>query len=114
MAVRQFQAGARNIAREHALQGGAGEATARGRPRHVAAGFTPEHYTMHQEQLRRLAQALEKLPPDQRRAVELHHLRGQSLTEVAEQMERSKDAVIGLLFRGMKKLRHLLADAERP
>ena len=59
-------------------------------------------------------EALQKLPPDQRRAIELHHLEDQSLAEAAQQMQRSKDAVIGLLFRGLRKLRQLLAEEEEP
>ena len=42
--------------------------------------------------------------------VELHHLKGLSLTEAATQMERSRSAVAGLLFRGLNKLRELLRD----
>jgi RNA polymerase sigma-70 factor (ECF subfamily) len=42
--------------------------------------------------------------------VELHHLEGQSVAEAADQMQKSKEAVVGLLFRGLKKLRNLLAD----
>ena len=48
------------------------------------------------------------LPRDQRKAVELHHLKGLPLTVVAEQLGRSKGAVAALLFRGLKKLRELL------
>jgi RNA polymerase sigma-70 factor (ECF subfamily) len=48
------------------------------------------------------------LPPDQQRVVELHHLQGLPVAEVADQMGRSKPAVVGLLFRGLKKLRQLL------
>jgi RNA polymerase sigma-70 factor (ECF subfamily) len=57
-------------------------------------------------------EALQKLPPDQRRAIELHHLQDQSLAEAAQQMQRSRDAVIGLLFRGLRKLRQLLAERD--
>jgi RNA polymerase sigma-70 factor (ECF subfamily) len=114
MAVRQFQAGARDIARERSLRGGVGEATARRKARREAAPSAPEDHVVHQEQVLRLTEALAKLPQDQRRAVELHHLKGQSLTEVAKQMHRSKDAVIGLLFRGLKKLRRLLAEPDEP
>jgi RNA polymerase sigma-70 factor (ECF subfamily) len=50
------------------------------------------------------------LPPDQRQVVELHHLKGMSLAEVAALMGRSRPAVAGLLFRGLNKLRDLLQD----
>ena len=67
---------------------------------------------MRQEQGLRLADALAELPEDQRRAVELHHLRGYSVAEVGKLMNRSRPAVVGLLFRGLKKLRQLLKDKD--
>jgi len=112
MAARQFQAGARDVARERSLQTGLGEATACRRARPAAAPPAPDEHALRQEQLLRLANALGKLPRDQRRAIELHHLEGQSLAEVADHMRRSKAAVVGLLFRGLRKLRRLLAERE--
>ena len=55
--------------------------------------------------VRRLAGALAELPPDQRLAVELHHLMDYSVAETAEIMSRSRQAIVGLLFRGLRKLR---------
>ena len=52
------------------------------------------------------------LPPDQRRVVELHHLKGLPVAEVAKLMDRTRPAVVGLLFRGLKKLRELLTNLE--
>ena len=51
-----------------------------------------------------------ELPAEQRKAVELHHLKGWSLGEVAEHMGRSRAAVMGLVFRGIKKLREHLDE----
>jgi DNA-directed RNA polymerase specialized sigma24 family protein len=42
--------------------------------------------------------------------VELRHLRGGTVGEVAEQMGRSKEAVAKLLLRGVARLRQLLDD----
>ena len=52
------------------------------------------------------------MPPDQRQAVELHHLKSCSLAEAAWKMGRSKGAVAQLLFRGLEKLRELLSESE--
>ena len=60
----------------------------------------------------RLAEALAELPESQRLAVELRHLRGMSLAEVAEEMACSKAAVVGLLHRGVARLRELMREEE--
>ena len=71
---------------------------------------TPGHRAVHQEQLARLAEALLELSEDQRVAVELHHLQGLSLADVGQHLGRSREAVAGLVFRGLKNLRTLLTD----
>jgi RNA polymerase sigma-70 factor (ECF subfamily) len=62
------------------------------------------------EELLRLAHALTELPDDQRRVVELHYLKGLAVADVAEQIGRTRPAAVGLLFRGLKRLRELLRD----
>jgi RNA polymerase sigma-70 factor (ECF subfamily) len=71
---------------------------------------TPSRKAAHGEQLTRLAEALLRLPEDQRRAVELHHLQGLSLADVGQRLGRSREAVAGLVFRGLKTLRTLLTE----
>ncbi|WP_165228532.1 sigma-70 family RNA polymerase sigma factor [Aquisphaera insulae] len=58
-----------------------------------------------------LVDAMSRLPEDQRRALELRHLKGRSVPEVAREMGKSLPAVAGLLHRGVKRLRELL-DSE--
>jgi RNA polymerase sigma-70 factor (ECF subfamily) len=74
---------------------------------------TPRRGAVHREQLARLAEALLELTEDQRVAVELHHLQGLSLAEVGQRLGRSREAVAGLVFRGLKGLRTLLAENEK-
>jgi RNA polymerase sigma-70 factor (ECF subfamily) len=57
-----------------------------------------------------LAQAIARLPEDQRRVVELHYLKGLTVAEVADQIGRTRPAAVGLLFRGLKRLRELLRE----
>ncbi len=52
-----------------------------------------------------LADALARLPADQRTAIELRHLEGRSVKEIAVSMECTTSAVGGLLYRGLQKLR---------
>ncbi|HEV3142667.1 MAG TPA: RNA polymerase sigma factor [Gemmataceae bacterium] len=109
-AVRRFGAGARNVTLERSLQAGIEQSSSRLEAWLAAEQSSPSEQAMNREQLIRLASALAELPADQRKAVELHHLKGWSLGEVAEQMGRSKAAVMGLVFRGLKKLRALLDE----
>ena len=71
---------------------------------------TPGRRAVRKEQLSQLAEALLRLPDEQRRAVELHHLQGLSLAETGRCMGRSREAVAGLVFRGLKTLRALLGE----
>jgi RNA polymerase sigma-70 factor (ECF subfamily) len=74
---------------------------------------SPSAQVNRQEQLIGLAEALAELPEDQRLAVELHHLKDCSVADVAGVMGKTEAAVAGLLRRGLKKLRELLAESSR-
>jgi RNA polymerase sigma-70 factor (ECF subfamily) len=110
--ARKLGTAARDVTRERSLEASLGQSSARLAALLAADQSSPSAAAMHQEQLRRLAEALAGLPEDQRRAVELHHLQGCSLAEVASELGRSKGAVAQLLFRGLRKLRQLLDDGE--
>ena len=71
---------------------------------------TPGRGAVLREQLSRLAEALLELPDDQRQAIEMHHLQGLSLAEGGRRLGRSREAVAGLVFRGLKTLRALLVE----
>lgn len=78
----------------------------------AASQSTPSLQVQQQEELTRMADALLQLPEEQRLAIEMHHLQGMPLAEVAEVMKRSKGAVAALLYRGMQQLRASLALSE--
>ena len=77
----------------------------------LAADLTsPSGRAERNERLLRLADALARLPEEQRRAVELRHLQGLPLVEIAAQMGRSVDSVVGLIHRGLRALRRELEE----
>jgi len=76
----------------------------------LAADTTsPSQKVVKREDLLRLAGALARLPDDQRQAVELKHLRNWSVHDISAHLGKSEEAVGGLLYRGLKKLRELLS-----
>jgi RNA polymerase sigma-70 factor (ECF subfamily) len=108
-AVRRYGTGARDVQRERSLQQAVEESSSRLEQWLAAEKSSPAEAVLRQERLLRLAAALAQLPEDQRLAVELRHLRGVSLAEAAERLGRSKGAIAKLLFRGLDRLRELLA-----
>jgi RNA polymerase sigma-70 factor (ECF subfamily) len=112
-ALRRFQAEARDVAQERSLQQAVEESSSRIQAWLVAEQPSPEEQVIRQEQLLQLAEALAELPPDQQQAVELRHLKGLSVAEVARQMSRSKEAVAKLLLRGVARLRERLDNPKR-
>lgn len=74
----------------------------------VAQQSTPSDCMAREDRLQGLAAALMALPENQRTAVELKHLHGLSVREIARQMSLTESAVGGLLRRGVRELRSLL------
>jgi RNA polymerase sigma-70 factor (ECF subfamily) len=107
--VRKLRTGARDVGREQSLEAAVEQSSARVEAWPASEQDSPSERAVRKEQLLQLAHALAQLPEDQRAAVELHHLKGLSLAEVAEQLQRSKGAAAKLLYRGLDKLHALLA-----
>ena len=111
--VRKFYAGKRDVERERSLDAALEASSARLEAFLAADQSSPEQRAGRNEELLRLAAALERLPEAQRRAVELHYLRGWRLEEIANHLGRGKSAVAGLLHRGLDRLRKLLQSPGR-
>jgi RNA polymerase sigma-70 factor (ECF subfamily) len=80
----------------------------------ASPGGSPSEEAGRSERLLRLTEALACLPDDQRRAIELHHLDGNSVPEVGRLLGKTTASVAGLLRRGLVELRTLLPDTDFP
>ena len=98
----------RDVRRERAIEELLAGVSSRLEAGLAAPHSSPGDRADRNEQALRLAEALSQLPEEQRRAVELKHLRGCSVAEIAGFMGRTETAVGGLLRRGMTRLRELL------
>jgi RNA polymerase sigma-70 factor, ECF subfamily len=108
-AIRKFapRAGMRELSLEAGL-----EQSSRRLEAILAADQTsPSQRVIRHEQLIRLADALAKLPDDQRQAVELRHLQGLATADIAQRLNRSVAAIGGLLQRGLRALRVSLDES---
>jgi RNA polymerase sigma-70 factor (ECF subfamily) len=106
--VRKLTAQCRDVFHERSLERALEESSARLEQWLVADQTSPSQHAQRQESLLRLASALARLPEDQREAVEMHHMQGLTLTEVARRMRRTQPAVASLVFRGLQSLRLMM------
>jgi RNA polymerase sigma-70 factor (ECF subfamily) len=110
-AVRGLARAKRDVARERQLDP-VGDSFTRVEGWLAAVQSSPSQQAVRSEELLRLADALTSLPPAQREAIVLHHLECLPLAEVGEQLEKTPASVAGLLHRGLKHLRQLLAAGQ--
>jgi RNA polymerase sigma-70 factor (ECF subfamily) len=109
-AMRRYGRQQRDVKLEQSLNAAVEESSARLEKWLAVDQSTPSQRVVRQEQLLRLAEALAQLPEDQRTALELRHLQGCSVSAISRQLDRSEPAVAGLLRRGLKRLREVLAE----
>jgi len=103
--VRDFGRDKRDCSREQSLQQGLDQSSARLEAFLASDQSSPSQRATRNEDVLRLAAALEQLPEAQRRAVELHYWEGCTVAEIGAVLERSNSAVAGLLHRGLTALR---------
>ena len=109
-ALRDFGRARRDVSRERSLEAAIDQSSARLEAWLAAEQSSPSQRADKNEQVLRLAEALAAVPADQRTVLELRHLQGWSLAEIASHTRRSPAAVAGLLHRGLKNLRERLDD----
>jgi RNA polymerase sigma-70 factor (ECF subfamily) len=112
--ARRLGALVRDVGRERSLQQALDESSARLEVFLAAEQPSPSQQAARQEDLLGLAEALARLPEDQRAAVELHHLEGLPLADTAAALGRTRGAVASLVFRGLRNLRRALDEGEEP
>jgi RNA polymerase sigma-70 factor (ECF subfamily) len=110
-ATRALRRQKRDMTRERLLGSNVHDSTTKLAEWLVADQSSPSQHVAKIEQILNVADAVARLPPDQQDAVVLHHLHGKSLAELATILDRSQTAVAGLLYRGLKQLRHLLSES---
>lgn len=108
--ARKYGAQGRDVAAERSLEAALHESSAQLEQWLASDASSPVQHAVRGEELLRLADGLAQLPEDQRTALELKHLGGYSVEEIAQEMGRSKTAIGGLLRRGVKRLRELLRE----
>jgi RNA polymerase sigma-70 factor (ECF subfamily) len=107
-AIRRVQMPGQTALREQSLEAALDSSSSHLERWLAAEQTSPSQRAVKREQLLQLAAALAQLPEGQRQAVELHHLRGYRVAEVARLMGRTEEAVGALLVRGLKKLREIM------
>jgi len=110
-AARRFTTQSRNIRRELSLEAELNLSASRLERALTADQTSPSGHFVRAEEVLALAKAMAQVSKEQREVLELHHLKGMPLAEVAAQVGKSRPAVAGLLFRGLRKLRELMGPA---
>lgn len=104
--IRQFfQADKRNVELEHSLGQSLAQSSERVEQWLADRTAPPDVQAERQEDARWLSDGLAALPDDQRQALELRHLKGVPLGDIARLMGRTRAAIAGLLRRGLEALR---------
>lgn len=111
-AIRHYKRDKRNIDLESSLHEGANESSQRLEKWLGNRELLPEENLDQSEAILNLCFVIDKLPLEQRLAIELHHLGGLSLAETAENMNKSVASVAGLLRRALQELRAELKPRE--
>lgn len=111
-ALRAMGRAKRDAGRVRSLEASLGESSARLERWLAADQSSPSRRAERNESLVRLADALARLPEDNRRALVMRHCQGASLAAISEALGRTPQAVAGLLKRGLARLRDEMPDDE--
>lgn len=102
----------RDINRERSIEADLNASSMRLRNFLASPDSTPSQVMVREENIRLVAEAIERLPDDQREVVELRYWSEMSIKQLSERLEKSPAAIAGLLHRGTKTLRLLLGKQQ--
>jgi RNA polymerase sigma-70 factor, ECF subfamily len=105
---RDLECNKRDARREKSLEGALEQSSARLRQFIAADESSPSHRASRHDLELRVAEAMEDLPVKQREALSLHYFQGRSLEAIGRDLGCTRDAVAGLLKRGLQNLRERL------
>ncbi len=106
--IRKAKTGKRDLKLEKSLNTIVDESSSRLEAYLASDQSSPSQLAQRKELLLRAAEALERLPQDQRDVVMLRDLMDLPVAQIAQQLGRTEKSVAGLLLRGRHKLRELL------
>lgn len=109
---RRYRSKGRDMSRERSLAAQVDHSSARLEQFLASEQTTPSQQAVRNENATRLAAALAELPDAQRRAVMLRHFQKKSIADIAVELDRTEQAVAGLVKRGLQRLRELMSAAE--
>lgn len=109
-ALRSFRQAKRDVHRERHLQDALDRSSARLENWLADSAAQVSAQAERHERALELAEALEQLPERQRQALVCQHWHGWTVSQIAEHLECSEEAVAGLLKRGLMKLRETLKE----
>ncbi len=78
-----------------------------------ATSTTPSRHARRNEASEIIKRAMQQLPTDYRDVLQLHHLEGRGVAEVATKMGRSEGAVYMIRVRALERLRSLLGEESK-
>jgi RNA polymerase sigma-70 factor (ECF subfamily) len=111
-AVRSFRREKRDVTRERSVHAALDQSSARLEAWIASEESTPSQKLVRREETLQLADALDQLPDSQREALILKNWHGWSVAEIARHLDRTPEAVAGLLKRGLASLRQQLTQSE--
>lgn len=107
-ATRDLTREKRDVRREQSMQAAIDQSSQRMEQWIAGEESTPATKAIRNEQLLAVSNVIASLPEPQQEALAMHYLQGMTMPEIAEQLDRTRSSVAGLLRRALATLRETL------